>query len=73
MRVMVGHIESSVVISKHGLHEDYGRYLSCKEFGQLFFKNFDGYITDSLGPAGSQIRKIEILNTFFSFLCWRPA
>ena len=26
MRVMVGHIESSVVISKHGLHEDYGRY-----------------------------------------------
>ena len=25
MGVMVGHIEASVVISKHGLHEDYGR------------------------------------------------
>ena len=67
MRVMVGHIESSVVISKHGLHEDYGRYWSCEEFGQLFVKIFDGYITGSLGPAGSQIRKKEILNNFFYF------
>ena len=33
----------------------------------IFFKNFDGYITGSLGPAGSQIRKKEILNNFFYF------
>ena len=33
----------------------------------FFFKNFDGYITGSLGPAGSQIRKIKILNNFFYF------
>ena len=33
-----------------------------------FFPNiFDGYITGSLGPAGSQIRKIKILNNFFYF------
>ena len=31
----------------------------------IFFKNFGGYITGSLGPAGSQIRKKEILNNFF--------
>ena len=63
MRAMVGHTESSVVISKHGLHEDYGRYWSCEEFVQFFFKIFDGYITGSLGPAGSQTRKKEIFNT----------
>ena len=67
MRVMVGHIESSVAISKHGLHEDYGKYWSCEKFGHFVFKNFDGYITGSLGPTGSQIRKIKFLNNFFYF------
>ena len=33
----------------------------------IFFKIFDGYITSSLGPAGSQIRKIKILNNFLYF------
>ena len=41
--------------------------ISVVEFGQFFFKIFDGYITGSLGPAGSQIRKIKILNNFFHF------
>ena len=34
---------------------------------EVFPKHFDGYITGSLGPAGSQIRKMKILNNFFSF------
>ena len=38
-----------------------------KSLVNLFFKNFGGYITGSLGPAGSQIRKKEILNNFFYF------
>ena len=38
-----------------------------KSLVNFFFKNFDGYITGSLGPAGSQIRKKEILNNFFYF------
>ena len=33
----------------------------------FFFKNFGGYITGSLGPAGSQIRKIKIPTNFFYF------
>ena len=32
-----------------------------------FFQIFDGYITGSLGPAGSQIRKIKTLDNFFYF------
>ena len=36
-----------------------------KSLVNFFFKFFDGYITGSLGPAGSQIRKIKILNNFF--------
>ena len=44
---------------------DLGR--PCEEFDQFFFKNFDGYTTGSLGPAGSQIRKMKILNNFFYF------
>ena len=39
----------------------------AKRLVNFFFKIFDGYITGSLGPAGSQIRKIKILNNFFSF------
>jgi len=38
-----------------------------KSLVNFFFKIFDGYITGSLGPAGSQIRKKEILNNFFYF------
>ena len=38
-----------------------------KSLVNFFFKDFDGYITGSLGPAGSQIRKIKILNNFFYF------
>ena len=38
-----------------------------KSLVNFFFKNFDGYITSSLGPTGSQIRKKEILNNFFYF------
>ena len=38
-----------------------------KSLVNFFFQNFDGYITGSLGPAGSQIRKKEILNNFFYF------
>ena len=38
-----------------------------KSLVNCFFKNFDVYITGSLGPAGSQIRKIKILNNFFYF------
>ena len=38
-----------------------------KSLVNFFFKIFDGYITGSLGPAGSQIRKIKILNNFFYF------
>jgi hypothetical protein len=38
-----------------------------KSLVNFVFKNFDGYITGSLGPAGSQIRKINILNNFFYF------
>ena len=38
-----------------------------KSLVNLFFQNFDGYIAGSLGPAGSQIRKIKILNNFFYF------
>ena len=36
-----------------------------KSLVNFVFKIFDGYITGSLGPAGSQIRKIKILNNFF--------
>ena len=39
-----------------------------KSLVNFFFKIFDGYITGSLGPAGSQIRKIKILNNFYFFL-----
>ena len=35
-----------------------------KSLVNFFFKIFDGYITGSLGPAGSQIRKIKILDNF---------
>ena len=38
-----------------------------KSLVNFFFKIFDGYITGSLGPAGSQLRKIKILNNFFYF------
>ena len=38
-----------------------------KSLVHLFFKIFDGYIAGSLGSAGSQIRKIKILNNFFYF------
>ena len=38
-----------------------------KSLVNFVFKIFDGYITGSLGPAGSQIRKIKILNNFFYF------
>ena len=38
-----------------------------KSLVNFVFKIFDGYITGSLGPAGSQIRKMKILNNFFSF------
>ena len=38
-----------------------------KSLVNLFFKILDGYITGSLGPAGSQIRKIKISNNFFYF------
>ena len=38
-----------------------------KSSANFFSKNFDGYITGSLGPAGSQIRKKEFLNNFFYF------
>ena len=44
-----------------------------KSLVNFFFKNFDGYITGSLGPAGSQIRKIKILNNFFYFAFRAPA
>ena len=40
-----------------------------KSLVNFVFKIFDGYITGSLGPAGSQIRKKEILNNFF-ILCF---
>ena len=36
-----------------------------KSLVNFFFKIFDGYITGSLAPTGSQIRKKEILNKFF--------
>ena len=42
-----------------------------KSLVNFFSKIFDGYITGSLGPAGSQIRKIKILNNFFYF-AFRP-
>ena len=45
-----------------GIHIDL-----VKSLVNFFFKIFDGYITGSLGPAGSQIRKIKILNNFFYF------
>ena len=38
-----------------------------KSLVNLFFQNFGGYITGSLGPTGSQIRKIKFLNNFFYF------
>ena len=42
-----------------------------KSLVNFVFKLFDGYITSSLGPAGSQIRKKEILegplDNFFFF------
>ena len=69
MRVMVDHIESSVVISKHiNMRTMVGIDL-VKSLVNFVFKIFDGYITGSLGPAGSQIRKmkIKILNNFLYF------
>ena len=36
-----------------------------KSLVKMFFTIFDGYITGSLGPAGSQIQKMKILNNFF--------
>ena len=38
-----------------------------KSLVNFFFTIFDGYITGSLGPAGSQIRKIKFLDNFFYF------
>jgi len=44
-----------------------------KSLVNFFSKNFDGYITGSLGTAGSQIRKIKFLNNFFyfAFAAWQ--
>ena len=39
-----------------------------KSLVNFFFKNFDGYITGSLGPTGSQIRKKKSWITFFIFI-----
>ena len=67
MRVMESHIESSVVISKHGLHEVYDRYWSCKEFDQLFFQKFRRLHHRLSWYRRLSNPKKEILNNFFSF------
>ena len=64
---MVGHIEASVVISSMVNMRTMVGIGLVKSLVNFLFKNFGGYITGSLGPASSQIRKKEILNNFFSF------
>ena len=67
----MGHIESFVIIYKHSIQVvNMGTMVGIdlvKGLVNFVFKFFDGYITGSLGPAGSQIRKKEILNNFFYF------
>ena len=79
MRVMTGHTRHknfllSVIISKHSWHGDLPQCIDlAAEFGHCFLGETGGYIAGSLGPAGSQIRKLKSWITFFLLRSWRGA